>query len=58
MTHIRVTTTGQAMGKSAARLAELGHKDAEITALYLNDRGLTAAEWKQVSANDQQPEAA
>ena len=32
----------------------LGHKDAEMTAVYLNDRGLTAAEWKQVSANDQQ----
>lgn len=36
----------------------LGHKDAEMTAVYLNDRGLTAAEWKQVSANDQQPAAA
>ena len=36
----------------------LGHKDAEMTALYLNDRGLTAGEWKQVSANDQQPVAA
>lgn len=32
----------------------LGHKDAEMTQVYLNDRGLTAAEWKQVSANDQQ----
>ena len=29
-----------------------------MTALYLNDRGLTAAEWKQVAANDQQPIAA
>lgn len=36
----------------------LGHKDAEMTALYLNDRGLTAGEWKQVSANDQQLAAA
>jgi len=31
----------------------LGHKHAEMTALYLNDRGLTDGEWKQVSANDQ-----
>lgn len=36
----------------------LGHKDAEMTALYLNDRGLTAGEWKQVAANDQMPVAA
>lgn len=36
----------------------LGHKDAEMTAVYLNDRGLTSAEWKHVSANDQQQEAA
>jgi len=36
----------------------LGHKDAEMTAVYLNDRGLTAAEWKQVSSNDQLPAAA
>lgn len=36
----------------------LGHKDAEMTAVYLNDRGLTAGEWKQVSANDQQQIAA
>lgn len=36
----------------------LGHKDAEMTALYLNDRGLTAGEWKRVSANDQHPAAA
>lgn len=36
----------------------LGHKDAEMTALYLNDRGLTAGEWKRVSANDQVPVAA
>lgn len=36
----------------------LGHKDAEMTRLYLDDRGLTAADWKQVSANDQQPVAA
>ncbi len=33
MTHSRVTPTGQAMGKSAARLAELGHK-------LLTDMGL------------------
>lgn len=32
-THTRVTPTGQAMGKSAARLAELGHK-------LLTDMGL------------------
>jgi integrase len=36
----------------------LGHKDAEMTALYLNDRGLTDGEWKRVSANDQLPVAA
>lgn len=36
----------------------LGHKAAEMTAVYLNDRGLTAGEWKQVSANDQMPSAA
>lgn len=36
----------------------LGHKDAEMTAIYLNDRGLTDAEWKHVSANDQQQVAA
>jgi len=28
----------------------LGHKHAEMTALYLNDRGLTDAEWKLVDA--------
>lgn len=27
----------------------LGHAHAEMTALYLNDRGLTAAEWKTVA---------
>jgi integrase len=27
----------------------MGHKHAEMTDLYLNDRGLTAAEWKTVS---------
>ena len=27
----------------------LGHKTAEMTALYTDDRGLTAAEWKQVA---------
>jgi integrase len=32
--------------------ALLGHKDAEMTAVYLNDRGLTAGDWKRVSAND------
>jgi len=26
----------------------LGHKAAEMTAVYLNDRGLTAAQWKTV----------
>lgn len=36
----------------------LGHKDAEMTAVYLNDRGLTDGEWKHVSANDQQAVAA
>lgn len=36
----------------------LGHKAAEMTKVYLDDRGLTAGEWKQVSANDQQPAAA
>ena len=30
-----------------------GHKDAEMTAVYLNDRGLTDGEWKHVAANDQ-----
>lgn len=29
----------------------LGHKHAEMTALYLNDRGLTDAEWKTVDAS-------
>lgn len=33
----------------------LGHKHAEMTKLYLDDRGLTEAEWKTVDA--QQPEA-
>ncbi|KQY83658.1 hypothetical protein ASD35_24345 [Pelomonas sp. Root1444] len=28
----------------------LGHKHAEMTAVYLNDRGLTDAEWKTVAA--------
>jgi enterobacteria phage integrase len=28
----------------------LGHKNAEMTKVYLDDRGLTAAEWKHVSA--------
>ena len=36
----------------------LGHKDAEMTRIYLDDRGLTAQDWKQVSANDQQSIAA
>jgi integrase len=27
----------------------LGHKDAEVTSLYLDDRGLSAKEWKRVS---------
>lgn len=36
----------------------LGHKDAEMTAMYLNDRGLTDGEWKCVAANDQLPVAA
>jgi site-specific recombinase XerD len=27
----------------------LGHKDIEMTELYLNDRGLSAAEWKRVA---------
>lgn len=36
----------------------LGHKAAEMTKLYLDDRGLTAQDWKQVSSNDQQPAAA
>ena len=26
----------------------LGHKDAEVTAMYVDDRGLTAHEWKEV----------
>lgn len=38
--------------------ALLGHKDAEMTAVYLNDRGLTDGEWKRVSANDPQQVAA
>jgi hypothetical protein len=38
MTHSRITPTGQAMGKSAARLAELGR--ARLMALGLD--GLTA----------------
>ena len=29
----------------------LGHKHAEMTALYLDDRGLTAAEWKTVEVS-------
>lgn len=36
----------------------LGHKDAEMTQVYLDDRGLTDGQWKHVSANDQQPAAA
>jgi len=36
----------------------LGHKAAEMTKLYLDDRGLTAKEWKHVSANDQAPATA
>lgn len=36
----------------------LGHSDLEMTDIYLNDRGLTDGEWKQVSANDQQALAA
>lgn len=36
----------------------LGHKDAEMTAVYLNDRGLTDGDWKRVSANDSLPKAA
>lgn len=28
----------------------LGHKDAEVTSLYLDDRGLSAKLWKRVSA--------
>lgn len=28
----------------------LGHAHAEMTAVYLNDRGLTEAEWKAVEA--------
>lgn len=40
----------------------LGHKAAEMTALYLNDRGLSDGEWKHVAvneqANDQMPIAA
>jgi integrase len=27
----------------------LGHKHAEMTAIYEDDRGLSAAEWKQVA---------
>lgn len=30
----------------------LGHKHAEMTSLYLNDRGLTDAEWKLVGTNE------
>lgn len=41
----------------------LGHKHAEMTKVYLDDRGLTEAEWKTVAtpaaaANDEQPLAA
>lgn len=36
----------------------LGHNDVEMTQVYLDDRGLTDGDWKHVSANDQQPEAA
>lgn len=41
----------------------LGHKHAEMTKVYLDDRGLTEAEWKTVdaplvAANDAQPLAA
>lgn len=36
----------------------LGHKDAEMTQVYLDDRGLTDKDWKQVSANDLQQVAA
>lgn len=38
-----------AEGMSASTVQTLlGHKAAEMTAIYLNDRGLTAAEWKTV----------
>lgn len=36
----------------------LGHKAAEMTKMYLDDRGLTAREYKRVAANDLQPVAA
>ena len=38
------------MPAGAARLPiMLGHKDIEMTELYLNDRGLSAKTWKRVA---------
>ena len=31
----------------------LGHKDLEMTDLYLDDRGLTSREWKRVQLEAQ-----
>jgi enterobacteria phage integrase len=36
----------------------LGHKDAEVTGIYLDDRGLSAKEWKRVGAATQTAEIA
>ena len=30
----------------------LGHKDAEMTAIYTDDRGLSAKQWKRVKVAD------
>lgn len=35
----------------------LGHKHAEMTALYIDDRGLSATEWKRLVVPDRQPGA-
>jgi len=36
----------------------LGHKHADMTAVYLDDRGLSAAEWKRVSLPELEAESA
>jgi len=34
----------------------LGHKNKEMTEVYLDDRGFTAAEWKTVDHRQDEPE--
>lgn len=36
----------------------LGHKDMDMTDMYLDDRGLTSREWKRVAVSKTQPENA